>query len=99
MLKQIKPDGGTFGVVSGFGDNLQKRVQGVRDGLQEDGVWIEVSNSPKNGLEDTAVSLEKMWELVEEYPDLGAVVSVVGLVSKLLCERISVLLPRGLTPL
>ena len=80
---QIKPDGGTFGIVSGLGHNPQERVRGVREGLQADrGVWVEVENSPKNGEEDTHVSLQKMWELTEEYPDsLGAIVSVVGLVS------------------
>lgn len=82
LLQQIKPDGGTFGVVSGFGDNLAKREQGVRDVLAENGRWIEVENSPKNGFEDTDQSLARMWDFTREYDDLGAIVSVVGLVSR-----------------
>jgi ABC-type sugar transport system substrate-binding protein len=80
-LKQIKPDGGIFGIVAAWNtsENLVERSQGVRDGLA-DIDWKEVINSPKNGMEDTVVSLEKMWELVEENPGIGAVVSVVGLV-------------------
>ena len=84
LLKQIKPDGGTFGIVSGFGHNLEERVQGVRDVL-EDSPWVEVTSSPKNGNEDTAISLTKMWEIVEENKNIGAIVSVVGLV----CARVA----------
>ena len=80
LLKQIKPDGGTYGIVSGFGLNLAEREQGVRDVLS-DTPWKEVAGSPKNGREDSHISLEKMWELVDENPAIDAIVSVVGLVS------------------
>jgi len=50
LLKQVKPDGGTYGIISGFGTshNLQDRVRGVRDVLM-DTPWMEVESSPKNG--------------------------------------------------
>ena len=79
LLRQIKPDGGTYGIVSGTAGNLIEREMGVRDGLEGSG-WIEVSESPKDGKEDSDISLDKMWEVVNEN-DVQAVVSVVGLVS------------------
>ena len=89
LLKQIQPTGGYYGIVSGFGENLNQRVRGVRDGLADTPSWKEVNSSPKNGMEDIAISLEKMYELANENKDpagdgdggLGAIVSVVGLVS------------------
>lgn len=76
---------GSYGIVSAFGPhNLEERVQDVRDALgEEDSTWVEVSNTPLDGKEDTAESLLRMWDLVEENPGIGAVVSVVGLVSYL----------------
>ena len=84
LLKQVKPDGGTYGIVSGFGVNLADRVQGVRDVL-DDSLWVEVSESPKNGYEDSDKSLARMWDLVQENKDIGAIVSVVGLVRRVYC--------------
>ena len=87
LLKQIQPTGGYYGIVSGFGENLNQRVRGVRDGLADTPSWKEVNSSPKNGMEDIAISLEKMYELANENKDpagdggLDAIVSVVGLVS------------------
>lgn len=88
LLKQVKPDGGRYGIVSGFGDadNLNERVRGVRDVLAPT-MWKEVDDSPKNGREESYNSLLKMYELVEENPGLEAIVSVVGLVSYLLFEK------------
>lgn len=81
LLKQVRPVGGTYGIVSGFGnsDNLNERVRGVREVLAGT-PWKEVEGSPKNGKEDSDISLQQMWVLTEENPDLDAIVSVVGLV-------------------
>lgn len=85
LLKETRPEGGRFGMVSGYGDNLSERVRGVRAVL--DGTkWREVGTQPKNGKEDTDISLAAMWELVEEYPDINAIVGIVGLVSTGLSE-------------
>jgi len=83
LLKETQPGGGRFGVVSGFGDNLSERVRGVREVL-DGSDWIEVGPQPKNGEEDIDKSLQKMWELVEEYPGINAIVGVVGLVRTML---------------
>jgi len=80
LLQDMRPEGGRFGMVSGFGDNLVERVRGVREVL-EGTAWREVGTEPKNGHEDIDISLQMMWELVEQYPDLDAIVGVVGLVS------------------
>lgn len=87
LLRQIKPEGGTYGILSGLGPNLEERVRGVRERLgEEKSEWVEISppegdaDSAKNGSEDVQTSLDKMWELVEENPGIGAIVSVMGLV-------------------
>lgn len=88
LLKETQPGGGRFGMVSGFGDNLSERVRGVRDVL-DGSDWIEVGPQPKNGMEDIDISLQKMWELVEEYPDINAIVGVVGLVRSSCCPFVT----------
>jgi len=79
LLKNMHPRGGRFGMVSGFGDNLVERVRGVRDVLDGSN-WVEVGQV-KNGQEDVTISLERMWEFVREYPDIDAIVGIVGIVS------------------
>ena len=78
LLQQIKPDGGNYAMLTGIGPNLPLRVQGVRDFLA-DTDWVEVADSPKNGLLDPQYSIDKMWEIIEENPNLDAIVAVVGL--------------------
>jgi len=80
LLKKNKPGGGRFGMVTGHGDNLVERVRGVREELDGSN-WVEVGTSPYNGKEDIYISMKAMWDLVSDYPDIDAIVGVVGLVS------------------
>jgi len=81
LLQQIQPMGGKYGMLSGIGENLAERVRGVRDALDETD-WVIVDEVPKNGQESIDISLLKLRELVEEYPEINAIVSVVGTVSQ-----------------
>ena len=50
VLEQLRPEGGKYGIISGYGLNLAERVEGVRDRLR-DSKWIEVDESPRNAHE------------------------------------------------
>lgn len=68
-------------MLTGIGDNLAERVRGVRDALDETD-WVIADEVPKNGQESIDLSLLKLYELVEEYPDINAIVGVQGTVSQ-----------------
>ncbi len=76
VLLQLKPGGGKFGIVSSFpAANLQERVNGFKSRMNDTG-WIEVETSPKDGEGNPDVCLQRMYELLSEHPDIGAIIPV-----------------------
>lgn len=79
MLRDLRPDGGTYGMISGgaAAPNLADRVNGVRDAL-EGSDWVEVDGSPTFCNDDSALAVQQANDLVTANPDLGAIVPVGG---------------------
>lgn len=78
-LLKIKPDGGTYGMISGgaAAPNLAERVDGVRQALQGS-KWTEVPGSPTFSNDDVALAVQQAGDLLTANPDLGAIVPVGG---------------------
>jgi ABC-type sugar transport system, periplasmic component len=79
LLLQIKPEGGTYGMISGgaAAPNLAERVDGVREALAGS-EWTEVPGSPTFSNDDSALGLQQMGDLKTANPDIGAIVPVGG---------------------
>lgn len=69
VLKQLQPDGGTFGVISRAGVNIMEREKGFRYELLENsnGVWTEVEGSPTS-----PTSTEEALNQTQGFADLNA---------------------------
>jgi ribose transport system substrate-binding protein len=78
-LLKIKPEGGTYGMISGgaAAPNLAERVDGVRQALQGS-KWTEVPGSPTFSNDDVALAVQQAGDLKTANPDLGAIVPVGG---------------------
>jgi ribose transport system substrate-binding protein len=78
-LLKIKPEGGTFGMISGgaAAPNLAERVDGVREALQGS-KWVEVPGSPTFSNDDIAVAVQQASDLRTANPDIAAIVPVGG---------------------
>jgi ribose transport system substrate-binding protein len=79
LLLQLKPEGGTYGMISGgaAAPNLAQRVDGVRQAL-EGSEWTEVPGSPTFSNDDIALAVQQMGDLKTANPDIGAIVPVGG---------------------
>uniref|UniRef100_A0A7S4N406 G-protein coupled receptors family 3 profile domain-containing protein n=1 Tax=Odontella aurita TaxID=265563 RepID=A0A7S4N406_9STRA len=75
VLLQIKPGGGTYGLVGAGSPNIQERYQGVRDALANS-AWMEVEDSPKNCEGNSTLAVQQMFELASAHADLGAIIPV-----------------------
>lgn len=78
-LLKIKPEGGTYGMISGgaAAPNLAERVDGVRQALAGS-AWTEVPGSPTFSNDDVTLAVQQAGDLVTANPGLGAVVPVGG---------------------
>ncbi len=79
VLLEIKPDGGSYGMISGgaAAPNLAERVDGVRAAL-EGSDWTEVPGSPTFSNDDVALAVQQAADLKSANPDIGAIVPVGG---------------------
>ena len=79
LLLQVKPEGGTYGMISGgaAAPNLALRVDGVREALAGS-AWTEVPGSPTFSNDDIALAVQQMGDLKTANPDIGAIVPVGG---------------------
>jgi ribose transport system substrate-binding protein len=79
LLLQVKPEGGTYGMISGgaAAPNLAERVDGVREALAGS-AWTEVPGSPTFSNDDSALGLQQMGDLKTANPEIGAIVPVGG---------------------
>ncbi len=75
----VHPKPGSYALVSGgpAAQNLQERVEGVRQSLNAAG-WKEVSGSPTFCNDDSALAVQQMNDLMTAHPDLAAIVPVGG---------------------
>ena len=75
----VHPKPGSYALVSGgpAAENLQQRVDGVRQALNAAG-WKEVSGSPTFCNDDSALGVQQMNDLMTAHPDLAAIVPVGG---------------------
>jgi len=82
VLKQLRPNGGKYALVSGVAPNLKKRERGVREYLA-DTTWTELGMGDSPLIPDTGrnatLALDKMWVLAESHPELSAIIPVYGL--------------------
>ena len=76
VLLQLKPGGGGFGVITGYGPNLIDRIRGLRDRLQGS-KWTEVESSPKNCENNITLSINQLYEFADD-PSIEAIVPVGG---------------------
>lgn len=78
-LLKIKPEGGTYGMISGgaAAPNLAERVDGVRQALAGS-AWTEVPGSPTFSNDDVTLAVQQAGDLVTANPGLGAIVPVGG---------------------
>ena len=79
MLIKQHPAPGQYALVSGgpAAQNLNDRVQGVRDALKAAG-WTEVGGSPTFCNDDSALAVQQMTDLMTANPNLAAIVPVGG---------------------
>ena len=79
QLKKQRPEGGTYGMISGgpAAQNLADRVEGVREGLQGSN-WTEVQGSPLFSNDDLALSVQQMQDIATANPDINAILPVGG---------------------
>ncbi len=79
MLVKAHPTPGQYALVSGgpAAENLNERVQGVRDALNAAG-WKEVGGSPTFCNDDSALAVQQMTDLITANPQLAAIVPVGG---------------------
>ncbi len=79
MLIKHHPKPGQYALVSGgpAAENLNQRVQGVRDALNAAG-WKEVAGSPTFCNDDSALAVQQMTDLMTANPNLAAIVPVGG---------------------
>lgn len=78
-LKKIRPEGGTYGMISGgpAATNLADRVEGVREALAGSN-WTEIEGSPLFSNDDLALSVQQMQDMVTANPDINAIIPVGG---------------------
>lgn len=78
QLKKIKPNGGTYALISGgpAAANLADRVAGVREGLGSG--WKEVTGSPLFCNDDMALAVQQMADVLTANPNLDAIIPVGG---------------------
>jgi len=78
-LLKLKPEGGTYGVISGgaAAPNLAERVDGVRQALAGS-AWTEVPGSPTFSNDDVTLAVQQAGDLLTANADLGAIVPVGG---------------------
>jgi ribose transport system substrate-binding protein len=78
-LLKLKPDGGTYGMISGgaAAPNLAERVDGVREALTGS-KWTEVPGSPTFSNDDVTLAVQQAGDLVTANSGLGAIVPVGG---------------------
>jgi ribose transport system substrate-binding protein len=78
MLKEYKPDGGTYAIISGGpdADNLNERIDGVRETLGD--AYTEVDGSPYFSHDDFALSVQLMEDALTAHPDIDAIIPVGG---------------------
>ncbi len=79
QLIKAHPTPGTYAMISGgpAAENLNQRVEGVRDVLNKAG-WKEISGSPTFCNDDSALGIQQMTDLVTGNPNLSSVVAVGG---------------------
>ncbi len=79
MLIKQHPAPGQYALVSGgpAAQNLNDRVQGVRDTLKAAG-WTEAGGSPTFCNDDSALAVQQMTDLMTANPGLAAIVPVGG---------------------
>ena len=72
LLVQLKPLGGTFGIISSGAPNAMQKAQGARDRL-EGTEWKEAQESPKDCQGSIDLFYQQMWEYAAD-PDIGAII-------------------------
>mmetsp|Transcript_2616 Transcript_2616/g.4985 ORF Transcript_2616/g.4985 Transcript_2616/m.4985 type:complete len:822 (-) Transcript_2616:71-2536(-) len=81
LVMQLKPEGGTFAIVSSSSPNLLKRNEGLRDALfyESDVSWTEVVNSPKDCMENNTLALQMVRDFaLQSQEPVDVVVPIAG---------------------
>ncbi|CAB9508413.1 acid type B receptor subunit 2 [Seminavis robusta] len=76
-LVQIRPEPGTFGIITDTPTNIVDRERGVRDVLLREG-WTEVQESPQYEEGSGELAIDQMRYLSTIYPDITAIIPVMG---------------------
>lgn len=81
VLNQINPNGTYFGIITGTGPNLERRVNGVRYKLFNNELeptnWKEVDYSPLNCEENSTLAIEQMYRYASD-PNIRAIIPIGG---------------------
>ena len=79
QLIKAHPTPGSYAMVSGgpAAENLNQRVDGVRDVLNKAG-WKEINGSPTFCNDDSALGIQQMQDLMTGNPNLSSIVPVGG---------------------
>jgi ABC-type sugar transport system substrate-binding protein len=72
LLVQLKPLGGTFGIISSGAPNAMEKAQGARDRLQHT-EWKQAQESPKDCQGSIDLFYQQMWEYAAD-PDIRAII-------------------------
>ena len=76
VLKQLVPNGGTYGVIAHSSPNLQERLRGFEDEILKDGLWTPVQGSPSDYKSNLTLIIEQMNGFAQQ--NATAVVPVMG---------------------
>lgn len=72
LLEQLKPLGGTYGIISAGAPNVMQKAEGVQERLA-DSAWIEAVESPKDCQGSIDLFYQQMWEYASD-PDIGSII-------------------------
>lgn len=75
VLKQLKPGGGTYGIVTATDPNIKERENGLRGSLKGE-VWREIDVSPTDMKGNETLGIEEMFRMAQYKPT--AIVPVMG---------------------
>lgn len=82
QMESLRPQGGTYAIISGESTNLQARANGIIQELIDqtantDTTWEQLEGSPFDALNNQTLALEKMGEWAQQNPTV--LLSVTGL--------------------
>lgn len=73
LIARLRPEGGTIALITGglAADNLNQRLDGIRQGIGEG--WTIVTGSPFPTNDDPAIGNQVITDLLIKYPNLNAI--------------------------